>query len=127
MFKIGIAFGFVGGAGLFIYLLLFAGLVELGGLRPTISGAVAFIPVLMVSYYLNRRFVFRSRRSHREAIPRYLALTGVGFLINASVLYFGTEVLDWWYGHAQFLSFLLVPVGNFLLSRVWVFRDCRIT
>lgn len=123
LLRTGIAYGLVGGAGFLAYLLLFAGLVELGGSPPAVAAAVAFVPVLLAIYYLNHRVVFQSRRSHREALLRYAAVTGFGFVINVGAIYVGSELLGWWYGYAQLLSCVLVPVSNFLLSRAWAFGD----
>jgi putative flippase GtrA len=123
LLRAGIAYGVIGGIGLLMYALLFAGLVEFYGHPPAIAATVAFFPGLLTTYYLNHRFVFLSRRSHREALPRYLAVTGLGFAINSSSIFIGSELLGWWYGYAQLPAIVLIPVSNFLLSRMWVFAD----
>jgi len=88
-----------------------------------VAAVVAFMPVFLVTYYLNYRIVFRSLRSHREALLRYVGVTGIGFAINVGAIYVGSEVLGWWYGYSQLLSCVLVPISNFLLSRAWAFGD----
>lgn len=123
LLRTGIAYSLVGGAGFLAYLLLFAGLVELSGYPPVVAAAVAFVPVLLATYYLNHLVIFHSRRTHREALLRYVAVAGFGFVINVGTIYIGSELLGWWYGYAQLLSCVLVPVSNFLLSRAWVFGD----
>ncbi len=116
-----IQYGLVGVGGYLIYLLLLAAMVEKLNYDPVIASILSFIPVLIISYWLSHRWVFRSKRDHRTASIRYLVVTGIGFLLNISIMYVTTHLLDWWYMYSQIVIFVSVAANNYLLNNYWTF------
>jgi putative flippase GtrA len=115
-------YAFAGGASALTHLGVTALLVEVAGRRPVIASTIGFVASIAVSYLLQRRWVFRSQVANRLAIPRFLTVTAVGFLLNASILWIGTEVLDVHYAPVQLVALVAIPVSNYLLNSLWTFR-----
>lgn len=95
--------------------------VEFFLFSPLIGSSTAFIFVVIQSYILNRNWTFQSEKSHTSTLPRYLIVSGVGFLSNFLLMYFMVNVLGIWYMTAQILTALVIPIMNFLLNRYWTF------
>jgi hypothetical protein len=62
---------------------LLIGLAEAEMLAPVPASCVGYGGAAGLNYALRRRFVFRSRRPHRQAIPRYLAVAVLSGLAPA--------------------------------------------
>ena len=72
------------------------------------------------NYLLNYRFSFRSRRPHREAVPRYALIAAVSLAINAATIGAlcagGLPPLA-----AQLAATAVALVGGFVFNRYWSF------
>lgn len=97
-------------------------LVEAAAIRPVIASTIGFVASIVVSYVLQRRWVFHSQVSNRLAVPRFLTVTAIGFLLNATILWVGTEMLDVHYAPVQLVALVAIPVSNYLLNSLWTFR-----
>jgi putative flippase GtrA len=111
-----------GGASALTHLGLTALLVEAAGTRPVVASTIGFVASIAVSYLLQRRFVFHSQVPNRLAVPRFLTVTAVGFVLNASIVWVGTEVLHVHYAPVQLVALVAIPVSNYLLNSLWTFR-----
>lgn len=111
----------VGLGGYAVYLVLLAGQVEWLGVDPVIASVTSFIVVLLASYWLSHQWVFRSRRNHRSAFVRYVIVTGIGLLLNITIMYVTIHLMDWWYMYSQVLVFTAVALNNYLLNHYWTF------
>lgn len=118
-----IQYGVVGVGGYLVYLLLLIGMVEKLRFDPVLASFLSFIPVLIISYLLSHRWVFRSNRDHRTAFIRYLVVTGVGLFLNLSIMYVTTHLFNWWYIHSQIAIFVSVAANNYLLNNYWTFKN----
>ena len=96
-------------------------LVEMGGLSPVIATLWGFIAGAIVSYLLNRRFTFRSDRPHRSAVPRFLAVTAGGFVLNGCAMWLLNEQWGVPYLIAQVIATAVVLFWNFTANRLWTF------
>ena len=97
-------------------------LVEGFGMAPVIATLWGFLAGAGVSYYLNRRYTFRSDRPHRAAAPRFLAVSVGGFLLNGIVMWVLNESWGVQYLIAQVIATLIVLSWNFSVNRLWTFR-----
>jgi putative flippase GtrA len=111
-----------GGASALTHLAMTALLVEVAGLRPVFASTIGFVASIAVSFLLQRGWVFRSQVPNRLAVPRFLTVTAVGFALNASILWIGTEVLEAHYAPVQLVALVAIPVSNYLLNSLWTFR-----
>lgn len=110
-----------GTAAVLHWLLLWIG-IEVGGWEGTISTTVGFVVAAVVSYLLNYFWTFRSVASHLYALPRFLAVSITGLLLNAGIfaaIHYGFNVH---YLLAQLVATGTVLFWNFFLQRAWSFR-----
>lgn len=116
-------FVLVGGfATVLMYVLLFIG-VEYLHLRPLTGSVAGYVVSALANYWLNRRLTFRSRQRHLTALPRFAAVSGAGLIINAAIMYVGTEVLSGHYLLVQILATTVVLFWNYIGSQLWTFRQ----
>ena len=111
-----------GGASALTHLGITALLVEVAAVRPVVASTIGFVASIAVSYLLQRRWVFHSQVANRLALPRFLTVTAIGFLLNGSILWIGTEVLDVHYAPVQLVALVAIPVSNYVLNSLWTFR-----
>ncbi|MCA1441643.1 GtrA family protein [Ensifer sp. IC4062] len=95
-------------------------LVEIAGMGEVYASTVAFYFAVVVNYFLQRHYTFRSSEPHRLALPKFVAVSTIGAGINA--LAFGLLVTLMHYVVAQCLSLLLVFSVNYSLSKTLIFR-----
>jgi putative flippase GtrA len=96
-------------------------LVEIGRITPVIATLWGFVAGAIVSYVLNRRFTFQSDRPHRSAVPRFLAVTAGGFVLNGVAMWILNEQWGVPYLVAQVVATGIVLFWNFTANRFWTF------
>ena len=111
----------VGGLGTVTHLSLLYIAVEFFAMPPLLGSCTAFIWVVIQSYFLNRNWTFQSDREHSSALPRYLVVSGIGFVGNLSIMFVMLNVFGLWYMLAQASVAVVIPVMNFLLNKYWTF------
>ena len=97
-------------------------LAERAGVPPVAASTAGFVASIVVSYTLQRYWVFRSTQSHLAAGAKFLAVTAVAFGVNTSTLWLGTEVFPLPYQPVQLAALVLIPVVNYALNAAWTFR-----
>jgi putative flippase GtrA len=118
-------FGLAGAANTALGLLLIA-VLDLGlGVNPHIANAAGYAAGLVLSFQLNRSFVFRQKTAVLAAGRRFLVAAGCAFALNQAVL----AATAWLLGSsdlarlaAQAAGVAAYTVALFILSRLWVFR-----
>lgn len=100
-------------------------LVEFGGAAPVVASTAGFLLSIVVSYTLQRGWVFGATAPNRRTLPRFLAVTVVALGLNAAVLFVGTDVIGWHYAPVQIVALILIPISNYVINSLWTFRDVR--
>lgn len=108
------------------YLILVVG-VQLIRLDPVLASTVGFVTAALVNYLLNRRYTFRSRKSHVEAITKFFSVALVGLMLNGTLLAAGTELLRLNYLLSQMIASVLVLIWNYSANATWTFAEERRT
>ncbi|KQY14942.1 hypothetical protein ASE23_25945 [Rhizobium sp. Root73] len=96
-------------------------IVEIAGLNKTLGSTVAFYGAVIVNYFLQRHFTFRSADPHWIAMPKFVGVSTLGALIN--ILAFSVLLGMMHYVAAQCASLLLVFLFNFSMSKALVFKN----
>jgi len=116
-------FALVGIVSTLLYALLAMAFSELTRWPAAVGSLVAYVLAGVFSYTAHRSFTFRSDRSHRQAAPRFIGLSLVGYGIATAAPLLLTD----WAGlpnvFAVGLTSLLVPALNFVLMRAMVFTS----
>lgn len=120
-------FGVSGALATLVHFLTLILLVEVGIVSPVWATVAGSAMGALVNYSLNRRYTFDSRKPHRDAGPKFLTVAlGTG-LLNAMLVYVGTDLLGLHYLLVQCIATLIVFLANFLLNSAWTFREERAT
>ena len=112
--------GLVGTAAHFLVLYTLVAQFELG---PVLASSVGAVTGALVNYGLNYRLTFRSRKRHRDALPKFLVVAAGGWLLNGLLMAILLSRLDIHYLLVQVIVTSLVLVWNFLANRLWTFRE----
>lgn len=98
-------------------------LVERAALRPLLANLFGWLVALGVSFAGHHHLTFRGHGTPlRHSMPRFVALSATGFLINETTF---AASLHWsTLGYRILLTGVLVLVAGmtWALSRLWVFR-----
>jgi putative flippase GtrA len=122
-------FGLVGAANTALGLGITSAL-DLGlHINPQIANAIGYAAGMALSYAMSRAFVFRRAAGAELTAPKFVAALAVAFAVNQAVLLVAGRAL----GPAQLMHFVAqvlamasYTVVNFLLCRLWVFRQTKI-
>ena len=115
-------FAIVGAVGTAAQYALLLALVEGAGADPVVGSVAGFVLGALVNYTLNRTLVFRSDRAHVEALPRFLAVAGMGLCWNALLMYVLVDVAGVHYFIAQILTTGLLLGWHYAGNALWTFR-----
>jgi len=96
-------------------------LVEIFDQAPLIATTFGFIVGALINYILNYYLTFRSKKSHVEALLKFLIVATVGAGINSLIMYLGTEYVALHYMLAQIIATLLVLLWSFAVNKYWTF------
>jgi len=97
-----------------------AALVEVARLDKAVASTMAFYIAVVVNYFLQRRYTFRSSERHWIAMPKFVGVSTIGAIINVLIFTLLTHVMH--YLIAQFVSLLIVFAVNYSASNALIFR-----
>lgn len=112
----------VGAGGTVGYFIFVALLVEKFFVSPVLSVIISYSVLVLYTYLVNRRWVYNVRSKHIPTIFRFSVLLLLGFGLNTGMMYFATEILAQNYLWGLIASAAIVPMTNFAISYLWVFR-----
>ena len=95
--------------------LLLAGPLDVPAVPASVTGFGASV---LVSYGLQRSWVFRSSAGHARAGGRFLTVTAVALALNTVIVGLVTGP----YPLVQGLALVAIPVVNYALNSRWTFR-----
>ncbi|MCW5640808.1 MAG: GtrA family protein [Rhodoferax sp.] len=95
------------------------------GMRPLAANALGYMIGLAVSYALNRRFTFNSRRSHRASVLAFVGAAAVCYLLNVVVLQVLLTVFDLPAAAAQALAITAYTIAFYFANKYVVFKENR--
>jgi putative flippase GtrA len=120
------SYGMIGLVGTLIHFSVLVFLVEVFHIEPVLSSSIGFIVTVIVSFYLNRRFTFRTTSSKTTvAFIKYTVVSCLGFILNSVIMYGSVHILSLHYSIAQVIVVVLLPISNFLLNNFWTFRESK--
>jgi len=93
------------------------------GVSPYVSNMVGYAFGITVSYLLNKKFNFHSKRSHRVAYPRFLLSVLTAYSVNLGVLFVTYPILGINKYICQLISGCFYVGIAFMGSRYFAFSD----
>lgn len=118
-----LSFALIGLLGTAAHFLVLYALVSRLDFGPVLASSVGAVTGALVNYGLNYRLTFRSRKRHLDALPKFLAVAGGGWLLNGALMAILLSRLDIHYLLAQVVVTGIVLVWNFLANRFWTFGE----
>jgi putative flippase GtrA len=101
---------------------VFSSVLTYSGLRPWISSLFIYIALIPIVYYIQKRFVFKSKNSHFSSLPKYATTQLFGLTLSAFLPY----VLEIFKFNPEF-SFVIVvaciTLANYVIQSRWVFSE----
>jgi putative flippase GtrA len=116
-------FTLVGVVGTLAHYLLLVILVDDFAITPVLASMAGALLGSLVNYALNYRFNFASTLLHKDAMPKFLAVAGIGLCLNAVFMWITVDGLGFHYLLGQVFATVLVLVWNFVGNRVWTFGE----
>jgi putative flippase GtrA len=96
-------------------------LVEFNLLQPVHASVWGAIGGAVLSYYLNRKYTFRSNAAHKNAVPRFFTVAALAIISNALLMFLFVRLLHIPYIPAQIITTgAIIPI-TFGLNRIWSF------
>lgn len=99
------------------------GCMYLAGLSPELSNAAGYTFGLLVSYFLNRRFTFRSARRRSIEFACFTLVFLAAYTVNLAVLIILVRALDMHAGISQVIAGFIYIGTAYLLNKHYVFRS----
>ncbi|KAF6567409.1 GtrA family protein [Paenibacillus sp. EKM202P] len=118
-----IKYGFVGGIGTMLHLVLIMFLVEVFHFEPLTATIIGYALIITLTYYINLRWTFGVVNNTRIYFLRYCITSLLGLLINLILMYFIVYIFHIVYLVGQLLSVIVVPIFNFILNKRWTFGE----
>ncbi len=114
-------FGCVGVAATLTYAIIGLAWERYVGTHILVGNTLAYGISFFISYFGHRRFTFSSCMPHREALPRFMLSTLLGFCVNTSIIFaFSYFALPYKYG--MLTAIIVTPVFTYIVLRLWVFN-----
>ena len=92
---------------------------------PVAASTLSFVIWTPVSYVVHRDFTFRFRGDHLAAAVKFLVAFVARLAGSAYVVYFATQLLGWNYMVGVLANWIVLPLINYLVLSLWVFRSRR--
>lgn len=117
-----VSFVLIGAVATGTHILCLVVLVELFLWTALPASCVGALAGAFVSYWLNYHHTFRSTRPHQVALPRFLIVAAIAFVLNGALLTWLLQAFGLNYLLAQILTTLTILVITFSAGRWWAFR-----
>ena len=98
----------------------------LAGLSPELSNAAGYMIGLLVSYFLNRYFTFRSTQRRSTEFARFLLVFLSAYAANLTVLVVLVRVLGIHAGPSQIVAGVIYIGTTYLLNKHYVFQSSEV-
>ncbi|MFZ5736406.1 GtrA family protein [Rhodopseudomonas palustris] len=114
-------FSAVGALATAIHIGLAMACVAYVGLSPMVATVVGFFGSFLFSYVGHFRFTFMVPGRYRDYIAKFAVSSAISFAISTGTVWLATSVLGIDYRPAMLALAVIVPLGNYLVNRFWVF------
>jgi len=115
-------FGMVGLSVTLLYAGGYAGLRGLGAV-PWAASAIAFTVAVLWQYLAQTFWTFRARLADRARLARFGATIGAGLAVSTALTGLIGPALNLPEAATILIVILWLPVQNYLIFRLWVYRD----
>lgn len=124
LFQQFIKFGIVGASNTIIALVIYYTLVSLG-VHYIIANLVGFVITIINSYYWNNKFVFKKKQenSKKKSFLKMACSYGITALLSNGLMYIFIDIISISKYIAPLICLVITVPINFLLNKLWAFKD----
>lgn len=116
-------FGVTGVVATLVHFLALTGAVEHLHIPPSIANGLAFCCAVGVTYTGQAFWVFGARDHSARRFAKFLTTALGGLLANVAIMAFAVDILGLAYRIGFVGALILVPLGTFVINKLWVFRS----
>jgi putative flippase GtrA len=98
-----------------------------GGLAPELSNAVGYLVGLLVSYFLNRHFTFRSAQRRSTEFVRFVVVFMTAYTANLTVLVVLVRGLGIHAALGQVIAGVVYIATAYMLNKHYVFQSTEVS
>lgn len=106
-----------------IYALVTAALVSRLGVAPVPASIAGYCASVPASFLGHRNISFRSRGRWTSEAVRFVLMQAANIAVTALSMHGSVEWAGAPYWWGMIIAVVLIPIANFILMNVWVFRD----
>ena len=92
------------------------------GFIPELSNFIGYFIVIFISYFLNKKYIFRSKDSHKKNFPRFISSMLIAYLLNLLTFEILYRILSVNIYLSQVYAIIVYTLIGFFLSKIWVFK-----
>ena len=93
------------------------------GANPTVAAMIGFTAAFAVSYFGHFRFTFAAPGRHRDYLLKFAVSSLASLVLSTGMVWVATAILGIDYKPSLIALAVIVPVGNYLVNRFWVFLE----
>jgi putative flippase GtrA len=117
-----IRFSMVGVSTGIIYALVTTVLVTVWHVAPVAASILGYGTSVPISFLGHRQFTFRSSGGWSSETVRFVTIQALNVALTALVMHGAIAWLDGAYWWGMIAAVVLIPLSNFTLTNLWVFR-----
>jgi putative flippase GtrA len=117
-----IRYGIVGGLSSIFYGCCTWLLVQVSSLPPVVASVAGYLLAIPFSFFMQRKFAFRSGGPVRLEAPRFLLTHAINIIASICIMHVTVHVLQVDYRLGVVQTMVLIPLLSFLALNLWVFR-----
>lgn len=105
------------------YSLVFTILNPQDAVQLQIANIVSWIVSVIFAYFTNRKYVFESKNPNKiKEATKFLVSRISTLLLDMLIMYIGVTILTFNDKHMKLISQVLVIIGNYVISKLFVFK-----
>jgi putative flippase GtrA len=89
---------------------------------PELSNFIGFFIVIFISYFLNKKYTFQNKDSHKKSLPRFISSMLIAYLFNLLTFELCYRVLSVNIYLSQMYAVVVYMLIGYFLSKKWVFK-----
>ena len=106
---------------LFGFLLIFS--LMFLGITATTSNAIGYFFGAILSYYLNKKYTFKSTTNSKSEAVKFFTVLFISYLLNFITLQWLLTFMNPYY--AQLISAIVYTLSSFILAKFFVFKKLK--
>jgi len=92
---------------------------------PELANLLGYVVGFFVSYYLNKKFNFKSKNSHRDDLPKFIISMSIAYIVNLIVFMSLSRIFGLNLYVAQIIAGIFYIGVGYFMSTKWVFKEIK--